>query len=59
MPQTKYDLPIADQAAADEIIKKTDDIKGVKFVNSYPNGTIGVTHGDDCDEAAFKAAVGI
>ena len=22
MPQTKYDLPIADQAAADEIIKK-------------------------------------
>ena len=33
MPQTKYDLPIADQAAADEIIKKTEDIKGVKFVN--------------------------
>lgn len=59
MPQTKYDLPIADQAAADEIIKKTEDIKGVKFVNVNPNGTIVVTHGDDFDEAAFKAAVGI
>ena len=45
MPQTKYDLPIADQAAADEIIKKTEDIKGVKFVNINPNGTIVVTHG--------------
>ncbi len=41
MPQTKYDLPIADQAAADEIIKKTEDIKGVKFVNINPNGTQG------------------
>ncbi|WNP27447.1 hypothetical protein RNZ41_10325 [Moraxella sp. DOX410] len=59
MPQTKYDLPIADQATADEIIKKTEDIKGVKFVNINPNGTIVVTHSDDFDEAAFKTAVGI
>ena len=59
MPQTKYDVPIADEATADEIIKKTEDIKGVKFVNINPNGTIVVTHGDDFDEAAFKAAAGI
>ena len=59
MPQTKYVLPIADQATADEIIKKTEDIKGVKFVNVNPNGTIVVTHSDDFDEAAFKTAVGI
>ena len=39
--------------------KKTEDIKGVKFVNVNPNGTIVVTHGDDFDEAAFKAAAGI
>ena len=49
MPQTKYDVPIADKAHADEIIKKTEDIKGVKFVNVNPNGTIVVTHGDDFD----------
>lgn len=59
MSQTKYDAPIADKAHADEIIKKTEDIKGVKFVNVNPNGTIVVTHGDDFDEAAFKAAAGI
>ena len=59
MPQTKYDVPIADKAHADEIIKKTEDIKGVKFVNINPNGTMVVTHGDDFDEAAFKTAVGI
>lgn len=59
MPQTKYDVPIADKAHADEIIKKTEDIKGVKLVNINPNGTIVVTHGDDFDEAAFKTAVGI
>ena len=59
MPQTKYDVPIADQAAADEIIKKTEDIKGVKFVNINPNGTIVVTHGDDVAEEAIKAAAGI
>ena len=28
MPQTKYDLPIADQAAADEIIKKPKTSRG-------------------------------
>ena len=59
MPQTKYDLPIADQAAAEKKKKKTEDIKGVKLVNINPNGTIVVTHGDDFDEAAFKTAVGI
>lgn len=28
MPQTKYDVPIADKAHADEIIKKTETSKG-------------------------------
>jgi hypothetical protein len=40
-------------------LKKTEDIKGVKFVNINPNGTVVVTHGDDFDESAFKAAAGI
>lgn len=60
MPQTKYDVQISDKALAEEIIKKTEELKGVKFVNvNADNGSIVVTHGDDFDEAAFKAIVGL
>lgn len=60
MPQTKYDVKVADQAAADEIVKKTENVTGVRFVNvNVDNGSIVVTHGDDYDEAGFKAAAGI
>lgn len=60
MPQTKYDVNVGDKAAADELVKKTENVKGVKFVNVGADGNgIVVTHGDDYDEAAFKAAAGI
>lgn len=60
MPQTKYDVPVGDKAAADELVKKTENVQGVKFVNVGADGNgIVVTHGDDFDEAAFKAAAGI
>lgn len=60
MPQTKYDVQISDKALAEEIIKKTEELKGVKFVNvNIDHGSIVVTHSEDFDEAAFKAAAGI
>lgn len=60
MPQTKYDVTVGDKAAADELVKKTENVQGVKFVNVGADGNgIVVTHGDDFDEAAFKAAAGI
>lgn len=60
MPQIKYDHKVADKAAAEEFVKKTEGVKGVKFVNvNLEGGTVVVTHGDDFDEAAFKSAAGI
>lgn len=60
MPQTSYDAAVSDQAQADKIKSDTNDIAGVKWVNvNIEKGTIVVTHGDDYDEAAFKAAAGI
>ena len=60
MPQTKYDFTVADKEAAEELVKKTEGVQGVKFVNvSTDFTTVVVTHGDDFDEAAFKAAAGM
>ncbi len=60
MPQTQYEAQVADQAAADQIVAKTENVTGVRFVNvNASTGVIVVTHGDDFDEAAFKAAAGI
>ena len=60
MPQIKYDHKVADKTAADELINKAENVKGVKFVNvNLDGGTVVVTHGDDFDEAAFKAVAGI
>lgn len=60
MAQIKYDHKVADKAAAEEFVKKTETVKGVKFVNvNIDNGSVVVTHSDDYDEAAFKAAAGI
>lgn len=60
MPQIKYDHKVADKTAADELVNKTENVQGVKFVNvNLDGGTVVVTHGDDFDEAAFKAAAGI
>ena len=47
MPQIRYDVPVGDKAAADELVKKTENIQGVKFVNVGADGHgIVVTHGD-------------
>lgn len=60
MPQSQFAATVADQAAADAIVKKTENVAGVRFVNvNADTGIIVVTHGDDFDEAAFKAAAGI
>lgn len=60
MTQTKYDVQLTDEALADEIIKKIEAIKGVKFVNVNPDhGSIVVTHNEEYEKAAFKAIVGI
>lgn len=60
MAQTQIQTKIADQAAADNIVKKGETVDGVLFVNvNLDAGTVVVTHGADFDEAAFKAAVGI
>ncbi|WP_227428841.1 hypothetical protein [Psychrobacter sp. I-STPA6b] len=60
MPQTKYEINAIDKEAAQELVKKTEGVQGVKFVNVSVDGTaVVVTHGDDYDEAAFKAAAGI
>lgn len=59
MPQTKYDVKISDKEKADEIVKKTESVQGVKFVNVNLDSSIVVTHSEDYDEAAFKAAAGI
>lgn len=60
MPQSKFDVTLADQAAADAIVKKGEEVAGVKFVNANAeNNTVVVTHDDSFDEAAFKVAVGI
>lgn len=60
MPQTKYDIVVGDKAAADAFVAKTENVKGVKFVNVGVDGTgVVVTHSEDYDEAAFKAAAGI
>lgn len=60
MPQSQFNVTVADQAAADALVSKTENVAGVKFVNvNVEKGTVVVTHGDDFDEAAFKAAAGI
>lgn len=60
MPQSKYEVSVDSKEAADALVKKTESVQGVKFVNvNVAQGSIVVTHGDDFDEAAFKAAAGI
>ncbi|MFW2177800.1 MULTISPECIES: hypothetical protein [unclassified Moraxella] len=60
MPQTKYDANVASKADAEAIVNKAENVQGVKFVNVSEDGkTIVVTHGDDFDEAGFKAVAGL
>lgn len=60
MAQTSYDLPVADQSAAKDLVEATSDIAGVKWVNvNLEKGTVVVTHSDDFDEAKFKSIAGL
>lgn len=60
MPQTQFEVAVADQAAADAIVAKGENVAGVKFINvNVDSGLVVVTHGEDFDEGAFKSAVGI
>lgn len=60
MPQSQFNVTVADQAAADALVAKTEAVAGVKFVNvNVSSGTVVVTHGEDFDEVAFKVAAGI
>lgn len=60
MPQSQFNASIADQAAADAIIAKTENLTGVKFVNiNVDTNVIIVTHDDSFDEESFKSVAGI
>lgn len=59
MAQTKIAVSgMASKNDADKLVAATDSVTGVKFVNAnVEGGYVVVTHGDNFDEAAFKAAV--
>lgn len=60
MPQTQFEVAVADQAAADAIVAKGENVAGVKFINvNVDSGLVVVTHGEDFDEGAFKSAIGV
>ena len=59
MAQSKITITgLSNKADADKITENTASVVGVKFVNvNYEQGFAMVTHGDDLDAEAFKAAV--
>lgn len=59
MAQTKIDITgLSSKADGDKLAEQTAGVAGVKFVNvNHEAGYAVVTHGDDFDAAAFKAAV--
>lgn len=59
MAQSKITVTgMGGKADADRLVEQTSSVKGVKFVNANPDENyVVVTHGDDFDEAAFKAAI--
>ena len=59
MAQSKITITgLSNKADADNITENTASVVGVKFVNvNYEQGFAMVTHGDDFDAEAFKAAV--
>ena len=49
---------LSNKADADKVAENTASVVGVKFVNvNYEQGFAIITHGDDFDAEAFKAAV--
>lgn len=59
MAQTKYDIIIDDKEDADQLVEKTSNIQGVRWVNVNVGSSVVVTHDDSFDEAAFKSAAGL
>lgn len=60
MPQTQFEVAVANQATADAIVAKGETVAGVKFVNvNADSGLVVVTHSEDFDADAFKTATGI
>jgi len=60
MAQTSYELTVADQSAANELIEAAGKLSGVKWVNvNMDKGTVVITHSDDFDEADFKSLAGL
>lgn len=59
MAQTKIDVGgLSTKADGDKLAEQTSGVAGVKFVNvNHEQGYAVITHGDDFDLAAFKAAV--
>ncbi|XXQ67669.1 hypothetical protein ACKLNO_08555 [Neisseriaceae bacterium B1] len=59
MAQSKITVSgMSDKSDADRLVEQTSSVAGVKFVNANADGGyVVVTHGDDFDEAAFKAAI--
>lgn len=59
MPQSKMSVSgLNGKEDAEKLVNATADVSGVRFVNvNLAQGFIVVTHSDDFDEAAFKAAV--
>lgn len=59
MPQSKINVSgMTGKSDVDRLVEQTANVAGVKFVNANADdGFVIVTHGEDFDEAAFKAAV--
>lgn len=59
MAQTKITVSgLSSKADGDKLVEQTSSVVGVRFVNAnHEQGYVVVTHGDDFDENAFKAAV--
>lgn len=59
MAQTKINVSgLNSKNDGDRLVEQTSSVAGVKFVNAnHEQGYVVVTHGDDFDENAFKAAV--
>lgn len=59
MAQTKISITgLSNKADGDKLAEQTSGVAGVKFVNvNHDEGYAVVTHGDDFNVDAFKAAV--
>ena len=59
MAQSKIDVSgMSSKQDGDRLVEATSNVAGVRFVNAnHEGGYVVVTHTDDFDAAAYKAAV--